>query len=425
MSLELKKQLLWKLYAIILSLSFFMLFVGPRLIAQEIDVEKKVQISNPILTIDQLLDELHNKYAINFSYNDKKLPLAQSVIFSNTNLSMNEILEKLREDAQIEYTIYNDLIILTQTKPKAMYTISGYIEDKLSGEKLLGASVYNHHNLIGTASNTYGFFSLTLAEGSVKLVASYVGYKRYEQDIDLKSDTIVLVKLFPSIEIKEVKVEAKKEEYNTRSQLGVIRLSSKEVNKIPALLGEVDLLKSLQLLPGVQSSTEGTSGLVIRGGGADQNLIILDGVPVYNVNHLFGFFSVFNANAIKDVTLYKSGFPARYGGRASAVIDINMKEGNNKEFKGEGSIGLISSKFTFEGPIKNENTSFIISGRRTYLDLLAKPFLTTKKEGQTSEYGYYFYDLNMKINHRFSDKSRLFLSSYLGNDVFHYNLQMN
>ncbi len=314
--------------------------------------------------------------------------------------------------------------IFAQKKPKAMHTISGYIEDKSSGEKLLGANVYNQHNLIGTTSNTYGFFSVTLAEGSVKLVASFVGYKRYEQDIDLTSDTTLHIKLFPSIEIEEVKVEAKKREYKTRSQLSVIKVSSKEVNKIPALLGEVDLLKSLQLLPGVQSGTEGSSGLVVRGGGTDQNLIILDGVPVYNVNHLFGFFSVFNAKAIKDVSLYKSGFPARYGGRASSVIDINMKEGNNKELKGEGSIGLISSKFTFEGPLKNENTSFIISGRRTYLDLLAKPFLKTVEDGRTSEYGYYFYDLNMKINHRFSDKSRLFLSSYMGNDVFHYDLEI-
>ncbi len=425
MNITIKGQVQWRLYVIILCIFFIRVFMGPVLIAQEINTDKRIRISNHVLTIGQLLDELHNKYAVNFSYNDKNLPLKQSVIFKSTNLSLHEILRKLGEEAQIEYTIYNDLVILTPQKPKVRYTISGYIEDNSSGEKLLGASVYNERNLIGTISNKYGFYSLTLTEGPVQLVTSYVGYKQYEQDIDLKSDTIVLIKLVPYAEIGEVKIEAKKREYNTRSQLSVIKVTSKEVNQIPALLGEVDVLKSLQLLPGVQSGTEGSSGLVVRGGGADQNLIILDGVPVYNVNHLFGFFSVFNSNAIKDVTLYKSGFPARYGGRASSVIDINMKEGNNKEFKGEGSIGLISSKFTFEGPIKNENTSFIISGRRTYLDLLARPFLTTRRDGLTSEYGYYFYDLNMKINHRFSDKSRLFLSSYMGNDVFHYTQAMS
>lgn len=416
-----KGQVQWRLYVITLCLFFFKVFVG-QVLAQEVNMDKRIQISNKILTIEQLLNELHNKYAIDFSYNDKQLPLKQSVTFNDTNLSLHEILNKLSKDAQIEYTLYNDLVILTLKKTQAKHTISGYVEDKLSGEKLLGANIYNEYNLTSTTSNTYGFYSITLAEGVVKLVVSFVGYKRYEQDIDLKSDTTVLIKLLPSIEIEEVKIEAPKREYKTRSQLSLINVSSKEVNKIPALLGEVDLLKSLQLMPGVQTGTEGSSGLVVRGGGTDQNLIILDGVPVYNVNHLFGFFSVFNASAIKDVSLYKSGFPARYGGRASAVIDINMKEGNNKEFKGEGSIGLISSKFTFEGPIKNENTSFIVSGRRTYLDILAKPFLTTKKESRTSKYGYYFYDLNMKINHRFSDKSRLFLSSYLGNDVFKYNL---
>ncbi len=424
MSFETKEPVPWRLTVILLSLSVFMLFTSPGIKAQKINIDKRIQISSKVLTVDQLLNELHTKHALNFSYNDKKLPLEQSVTFSNTNLSLQEILKKLQEDAHMEYTIYNDLIILTQKKSKTLYTINGYIEDSLSGEKLIGASVYNASDYIGTTSNTYGFYSITLGEGRVKLVVSYVGYKRYEQVIDLISDTTLQIRLSPYLEIEEVKIEARKREYTTRSQLSLIKVSSLEVNKIPALLGEVDVLKSLQLLPGVQSGFEGSSSLVVRGGGTDQNLIILDGAPVYNVNHLLGFFSVFNADAIKDVSLYKSGFPARYGGRASSVIDINMKEGNNKVFKGEGSIGLISSKLTLEGPIKNENTSFIISGRRTYLDIPAKPFLKKSEGGRTSEYGYYFYDLNMKINHRFSDRSRLFLSSYLGNDVFHYTMEM-
>ena len=423
MSLIINIQDQWKSGMSILCLFLFHSFPGPEIVAQDIQVDKEIQISKKVLTVEQVLDELHNNYAINFSYNDNKLPMEKSVAFRKTILSLSEILKTLNDVARIDYTIYNDLIILTQKKPKSLYTINGYVEDNSSGEKLIGANVYNEPDYTGTVSNMYGYYSITLAEAHIKLVVSYIGYKRYEQDIELKSDTTIYIKLIPRLEIEEVKIESKRNEYNTKSQLSVIKVSSKEIDKIPALLGETDALKSLQLLPGVQSGTEGFSGLVVRGGSTDQNLIVLDDVPVYNVNHLFGFFSVFNPSAIKDVSLYKSGFPARYGGRASSVIDINMKEGNNKKFEGDGSIGLISSKLTLQGPVINENTSFIISGRRTYFDIIAKPFLTIKKNNRTDKYGYYFYDLNMKINHRFSDKSRLFLSTYFGNDVLTFDTE--
>ena len=350
MKLNTNVLLPWRIFVVILSLTFFIFFMEPQSYAQEINMDKKVQISASILSIDQLLNELHENYSINFSYNDKKLPLEQIIKFQKTTLSLNEILAKLHEEAQIENKKYSGLIILTPLKPNAFYTISGYIEDSLSGEKLIGASVYNLFNHFGATSNTYGFFSVTFAEGAIKLVVSYVGYKSYEQNITLHADTTIHIRLSPNLEIGEVKIEATKSENITRSQLSLIKVSNKEINKIPALLGETDVLKSLQLLPGVQAGFEGSSSLIVRGGGSDQNLIILDGVPVYNVNHLLGFVSVFNSSAIKEVSLYKSGFPARYGGRASSVIDINMKEGNNKEFKGEGSVGLISSKFTLKGP---------------------------------------------------------------------------
>ena len=188
-----------------------------------------------------------------------------------------------------------------------------------------------------------------------------------------------------------------------------------QIKSLPAFLGEVDVMKVLQLLPGVQSGSEGSSGLYVRGGGPDQNLILLDGVPVYNASHLFGFFSVFNSDAINNVQLIKGGFPARYGGRLSSVIDISMKEGNMKEFHGEGSIGLIASKLTLEGPIAKEKTSFIVSARRTYIDLIARPLIKASTDGDETV-GYYFYDVNAKINHKFSDKDRLYLSAYLGDD---------
>jgi len=193
----------------------------------------------------------------------------------------------------------------------------------------------------------------------------------------------------------------------------------KDVKTLPVLLGEVDIMKTIQLMPGVQSGSEGTGGLYVRGGGPDQNLILLDGVPVYNASHLFGFFSVFNADAIQSMSLIKGGFPARYSGRLSSVLDIRMKEGNMKKITGEVSIGLISSKATIEGPIIKDKTSFIVSARRTYLDVLAMPFIMAINNGTSA--GYFFYDINAKINHKFSDKSRIYLSSYLGNDKFYYN----
>ena len=189
----------WRLYVIVLCLFIIKVLAGSVLLAQQININKRIQISNKVLTIDQLLNELHSKYSINFSYNDKILPLEQSLKFQETSLSLNEILKKLGEEARIGFKIYNDLIILTQMKPQARYTISGYVEDSSSGEKLPGANVYNQNNLIGTTSNAYGFYSITLAAGSVKLVVSYVGYKRHEQDIDLNSDTTLLIKLIPSI----------------------------------------------------------------------------------------------------------------------------------------------------------------------------------------------------------------------------------
>ncbi len=211
---------------------------------------------------------------------------------------------------------------------------------------------------------------------------------------------------------------AEAEKIQEITQMSTISVPIEQIKSLPAFLGEVDVLKTLQLLPGVQSGNEGTSGLYVRGGGPDQNLILLDGVPVYNASYLFGFFSVFNADAINNVQLIKGGFPARYGGRLSSVIDISMKEGNMKEFHGEGSIGIIASKLTLEGPIVKDKTSFIISGRRTYLDLLARPLIKAQTDGD-EVVGYYFYDVNAKINYRFSNRDRLFLSTYLGDDHFY------
>jgi outer membrane receptor for ferrienterochelin and colicin len=294
------------------------------------------------------------------------------------------------------------------------YTLSGYVEDAKSGERLIAATVYDEISKTGVVANVYGFYSLTLPQGLVRIQCSYVGYQSTVIEFDLNKDTLLRFSLQPSLMLREVVISAGKESQVEQSQMSVVELPIQIVKSLPVFLGEKDVLKTIQLFPGVQSGGEGTSGLYVRGGGPDQNLILLDGVPVYNADHLFGFFSVFNPDAIQHVSLVKGGFPARYGGRLSSVLDIRMKEGNNKEYHGETSIGLISSKLTLEGPIQKNKSSFIISGRRTYIDILVQPFIKAFEDNTSG--GYYFYDFNTKLNYTISDKDRIYLSLYTGQD---------
>jgi outer membrane receptor for ferrienterochelin and colicin len=298
------------------------------------------------------------------------------------------------------------------------HTISGYVKDRNSGESLIGASVFSLKNQQGTTTNSYGFFSVTQSKDSIHLRASYVGYESITIKFLLRADTTINIELTSGTNLREIEITGTAEDRIQEStQMSAIEIPIEQIKAMPAFLGEVDVFKVLQLLPGVQSGAEGTSGLYVRGGGPDQNLILLDGVPVYNASHLFGFFSVFNADAMNHVELIKGGFPARYGGRLSSVIDINMKEGNTKQIKGEGAIGIVASRFTLEGPI-GKKTSFIISGRRTYIDLLARPLIKKASDGE-SVAGYYFYDLNAKINHTLNSKNKIYLSAYAGDDKFY------
>lgn len=304
------------------------------------------------------------------------------------------------------------------------FTISGYVQDKASGERLIGANLYVENENVGTSTNTYGFYSITLpAKSKHSLNFSYIGYAAQSIEVILDEDKVMNIELMASVELDEIEVVAEKNQRIEReSQMSVSEIPMSQLKKVPALFGEVDVLKALQLMPGVKSGGEGQSGIYVRGGGPDQNLILLDGVPVYNASHLFGFFSVFNSDAIKDVKLIKGGFPARYGGRLSSVLDINLKEGNINEFHGTASIGLIASRLTLEGPINKGKTSFIVSGRRTYIDILAQPIIKSsfRSDGVDGTLGYFFYDGNVKINHIFSDKDRLYLSAYSGRDKFYF-----
>ncbi|MDG1779390.1 MAG: TonB-dependent receptor [Flavobacteriales bacterium] len=307
------------------------------------------------------------------------------------------------------------LIPLVGSAQNTSYTISGTITDADTGEELIGATVFESSLALGTGSNIYGFYSFTVASDTVDLIFSYVGYEPQKKRIILNEDIRLNVAMTPGTILDEAVISSSQgEQIQEQTQMSSIDLDMSKVEQLPVLLGERDIMKTIQLLPGIQSGTEGASGIYVRGGGPDQNLILLDGVPVYNASHLFGFFSVFNSDAIRNVELIKGGFPARYGGRTSSVIDIRMKEGNMKELHGEGSIGIIASKFTLEGPLKKDKTSFLLSGRRTYIDLLAQPFIRSSADGGTG--GYFFYDFNAKLNHVINDDNRLFVSGYFGRD---------
>ena len=327
--------------------------------------------------------------------------------------------------------IFSSLFFTATIAAQTKYTISGYMSDGSSGEKLIGANIFDKNHLQGNVSNTFGFYSLTLPAGEVNIEVSYIGYGNQTTSFNLNRDTIIDFDFSSALELETVVVQADKQyRIEEDAQMSRMEIPIEQIKKIPALLGENDVMKALQLLPGVQSGGEGQSGLYVRGGSPDQNLVLLDGVPIYNVSHVLGIFSVFNADAIKNVTLTKGGFPARYGGRLSSVLEINMKDGNMNEFHGEGSIGSISSKLTLEGPIIKDKMSFIVSGRRTYLDLLAKPFIAlannaNQNDGANEKFGLklYFYDLNAKLNYKINDKHRLYLSGYSGADVFGFDYE--
>jgi outer membrane receptor for ferrienterochelin and colicin len=300
------------------------------------------------------------------------------------------------------------------------FTINGYVTDKKSGERLSGASISILNLNEGTTSNNFGFYSITLAPQSIVFKITYTGFLPYIDSFYLDKDREINVALEGVKEQEVATVRAtRKADIQNRTQMSSIDIPVQTIKSLPAFLGEVDIMKALQLLPGVQAGTEGSSGIYVRGGGPDQNLILLDGVPVYNVSHLFGFFSVFNADAIQSVELTKGGFPARYGGRLSSVIDIRMKEGNKNEIHGEGGIGVIASRFTLEGPLgKKKKSSFMVSGRRTYVDVLMAPLVRASSEGNTTA-GYFFYDLNAKFNVELGRKDHLYISGYFGNDKFY------
>ena len=319
--------------------------------------------------------------------------------------------------------ILSAFCLQAQTK----HTVSGYITDISSKETLIGATILDLKSGHGAITNEYGFYSLTLTDGPVEVRTGYVGYKPVVISFTLHHDTIINIDVPTIDELNEVTIYGNREILGVRgSQMSAIDIPIEQIKAVPAMFGETDVLKALQLLPGVQAGAEATAGLYVRGGNPDENLLLLDGVPVYNVNHMFGMFSVFNPDAIKNVTLYKGSFPAHYYGRLSSVVDIRMKDGDLNQYHGNASVGLVSSKINLEGPIIKGKTSFNISARRTYSDLLLNSAIWLNKQfdfANTDDLsmGYYFYDLNLKLNHKFNDNDRLYVSWYSGDDDIYFN----
>lgn len=305
------------------------------------------------------------------------------------------------------------------------FTLSGVITDGKTGETLIGATIYVAEIATGTTTNEYGFYSISLpANQPLTIEFSYIGFQNMERTANLSADQTLDLGLGTGVILEEVIVKANSFQEKLRStQMSVENITTKEVKTLPAILGETDIIRVIQLKPGIPSGGEGTTGLFVRGGGQDQNLVVLDEAIVYNPNHLFGFFSTFNTDAVKDLKLYKGGFPPQYGGRLSSVVDVKLKEGNNKRFSGSGGLGLISSRLTLEGPIEKDKSSFIVSGRRTYFDILTRQINRANDDVENANPipDYFFYDLNTKVNFKLGEKDHLYLSGYFGRDIFGFN----
>ncbi len=310
-------------------------------------------------------------------------------------------------------------LAINSSKAQDGYIINGIVTDSLSGESLIGVTVkFSGKSQSGTSTNPYGFYSYKLSPGEYNMTVSYVGYRTITRTIAITKDERIEIMLVPDNSLAEIVVSSEKRNDNVvNAQMGIAKINLSEIRNVPVIFGERDVLKTLQLLPGIKSAGEGNSGFYVRGGSADQNLILLDEAPVYNASHLLGFFSTFNSDAIKDVSVYKGGMPAQYGGRLSSVLDIRMNDGNKKEFTAEGGIGLISSRLKLEGPLVRDKSSFMISGRRTYADA----FLAFAKDKSIRKNTLYFYDLNAKANYQIDKKNTIYLSGYFGRDELGLN----
>lgn len=371
-------------------------------------------------TVGEFLDDLNKLPGIVISYSSEVVNLSKHVQLTGLEKTVEDHLTTVLRSQPLKFVEQHGKIFLVPESPaKKKYTLRGYITDRESGERLIGASVYIPSKRAGTTSNAYGFFSITLEQDSLEVHTTYAGYFPRIVPLDLQQDLEVNIAMERNAGITEMVVVNAEGKKNTRNRtlVGKTDVPSSLIKSSPSLLGEADVLKTLQLLPGIQAGNEGSNGLNVRGGSPDQNLILLDGVPVYNASHAFGLFSIFNADAVNNIEVLKSGFPASYGGRLSSVIDVHMKEGDKYNLHGEGGIGFIFSRFTLEGPLKRGRSSFLVSARRTYADLFIRPILKLSDAG--ADVIPFFGDVNVKANFPVLKKDRLYFSVYLGQDKLH------
>jgi hypothetical protein len=361
----------------------------------------------------EIINHLQEKSGFIISYSSR-LCLKDRVSLSSSHNTLIGFLQDVFQDCPFDYVQRRNKIILRPLSlSEQSFTIIGYVSDARTGERLLGANVFCGNRDDGTATNFYGFYSLTLSGGSVDFYSSYVGYNSQKRNFVLDSDTVINFSLDPNLELPEVSVLGSRMPSILRgSSFGSARVSMERIVEAPALFGESDLMRGIQMLPGIQSGSEGFTGLFVRGGGPDQNLVLLDDVPVYNVGHLLGFFSIFNTDAVKQVSVSKDGFPGRYGGRLSSVVDVRMKEGRKDRIGGSVSLGLLSSGVSLDGPVLKDKATFAVSFRRTYVDALAALY----QLGEDDKTNYYFFDFNGKVSYELSERSKLYLSSYWGRD---------
>ncbi len=372
----------------------------------------------------ELIEQMESQSEISFIFNPTDVK-ASIDINRKTDTSIEGLLQAIVSTNRLAYKVSADQIILFKPivkKKIPTHTINGYIEDVHSSERLIGSHLLCAALGKGTVSNESGFFSFTIPRGQVELSASYIGYQDISLSIDHRQDTTLIIRLEPDSYINEIEIIGKKKNLTEQSEMSTIRLSQAELHSNPSLLGENDIIQSIQSLPGVSSTGDFTSGLIVRGGSPDQNLVQLDGVTLYNISHLLGIFSIFNTDVVKTSTLIKGAFPARYGGRLSSILDIRMNDGDLQEIHGTGSISLIASKFTLQGPIINDKTSFIISGRRSFADLLFRPFISIDDDFSSNSNQIKptlnFYDTYLKVQHVINADQRIFLNLYKGRDNY-------
>lgn len=374
-------------------------------------------------SFQEVLSEIERQAGVTFSYESSLLRELPRISFRATDEALTDCLARLFEPYPIVYKVSGKIVILKRGRRQV--TVSGFVRDQASSESLIGASVYEAAGRKGSATNGYGFFSLTLPPGDIRLRASYIGYESRSFHLaELDRDTLLNIELRPNARLEEVVVTASERDRLSvnNTLMGAMEFSRRTIKAAPTLFGESDIVKTLQLTPGVASGTEGLAGMYVRGGDQDGNLFLIDGNPVYQINHVGGLFSAFNPEAIRNMDFFKAGFPARYGGRLSSVVDVHTKEGNMKEYHGSATLGLISGNLSLEGPIVRDRTAFQVALRRSWLDVLSAPAIAIanriqKKNGSRINLRYAFHDLNVKLNHRFNDRGRMFFSLYNGNDV--------